>query len=122
MRQPICHFVAAFNQALEKKKPSFAFAYFRQFVPLMDALVAEGYVQYYTLEGPRVRVYLRMSQEGPLLSKIRLGSTPGRKKFIGWRQAGGEGACQLVLVGREVYSDLTLSRRRQGGVLLLEIS
>ena len=122
MRQPLCHFVSAFNQALEKKRPSFSFAYFRQFVPLMRVLVSEGYVQYYTLEGPRVRVYLRMSQEGPLLSKVRLGSTPGRKKYMGWKESKKGVFCQLALFGSDVQSNLTMPHLRQGGILLLEVA
>lgn len=121
MRKPICQFVSAFNQALKKKKTSFSFAYFRHFVPIMEALVSGGYVQYYTVNRPWVTVYPRMTPEGPLLKQLILKSTPGYKRYIRWRDARSGGVCQLTLVGAEVLTGTQVRKRRRGGILLLEV-
>jgi len=82
MKRALCNFIAVLNQAVRKQKTHFNFTYFRQAPSLLRALVDAGYVQYYTRSGNLLKIHLRVTAEGPVLSKIQQKSKPSKKCYV----------------------------------------
>ena len=82
MNRSVCNFIAAFNQAIKKKSKEFKVKYFSLAFPLLNALVKEGFLQYYTLEKDTLRVYLRFNKNGLVVSYIKATSKPSKRAFV----------------------------------------
>ena len=78
MNRSVCNFIAVFNQAITKKSNTFKCKNFRLAFPILDVLVKEGLVQYYTLFDNILHVSLRSTKNGLIVSSITGKSRPSK--------------------------------------------
>ena len=82
MNRSVCNFIAVLNQAIKKKAYSFKCTYFSLAFPILDALIREGFLQYYTRNGDILNVVLRCTKNGPIFSKVVSQSKPSKRIFV----------------------------------------
>ena len=121
MNRSVCNFIAILNQAIKKKAYSFRCSYFSLAFPILDALVREGFLQYYTRKGEILQVVLRCNKNGPILSGVTSKSKPSKRVFVRWRELKPKNTIKLLLCGSHVLTATEAFNQKRGGIVILEI-
>jgi ribosomal protein S8 len=120
VNKAFCSFVARLNQGLQRQVPSLKVPNFRYALPILNILIDEGYVRYYTISNKLLIVYFRTVGGKPILSKITAKSRPSKRSFIRYKQLGKRNFIRLYLIDGCIVTSNEVKSQRRGGVFLME--
>ena len=128
MTDPIADMLTRIRNAQAAKHAETVMPYSKLKADVARVLKEEGYIEEYRLQeaGPHknLRVTLRYTQAGPVVSGLQRNSKPGNRVYAGAdeipRVLGGLGIC-ILSTSQGVMSDRDARRRHVGGELLCDV-